>query len=230
MKTVAIIAFLITSTILLNGQSIEKNFIDQNYIEVTGKAQMDISPDIFFVQIQISEKDSKPKTSIDESEKAMITKLKDIGIDEDKDLSVNDLSSNFQKHLVGKPDINVSKDYVLIVHNTKSLFKVFTSLESIGISNSRILKVESSKIIEYRNEVKIKAIQAAKEKASMLATAINQTIGRAIFIQENNQWQTYSRTSNTMLSNSILEEPSEQNIDYEKITIDYSILVRFELK
>jgi len=184
----------------------------------------------FYVQIQISEKDSKSKISINESEKAMITALKDIGINVDKDLSVNDLSSNFQKHVLGKPDINVSKDYVLTVHNTNTLFKVFTSLESIGISNSRILKVESSKIIEYRNEVKVRAIQAAKEKASMLATAINQTIGRAIFIQENNQWQTSSRASNTMFENSISEDSSEQNIDYEKITIDYSILARFELK
>ncbi len=191
---------------------------------------MDISPDNFSILIQISEKDSKPKISIEESEKAMISKLKDIGIDVIKDLAINDLSSNFQQRLLGKPDITVSKEYVLTVHNTNTLFKVFTGLESIGISNSRILKVESSKIIEYRNEVKIKAILAAKEKASMLVSAINQTIGRAIFIQENNQWQTSSRASNTMFANSISEEPSEQNMDYEKITIDYSILVRFELK
>jgi uncharacterized protein len=229
MKTIYIIAILLSSTFLLSAQ-IEKNFIDQNYIEVTGKAQMDISPDIFYVQIQISEKDSKSKISIDESEKAMIAKLKEIGIDMNKDLSVNDLSSSFQKHLIGKADINVSKEYVLTVHNTNTLFKVFTGLESVGISNSRLLKVESSKIIEYRNEVKIKAIQAAKEKASMLATAINQTIGRAIFIQENNQWQTSSRNSNIMFANSISDKSSEENIDFEKITIDYSILARFELK
>jgi len=230
MKRLFLTTLLASLALLLQSQTSEKNFIDQNYIEVSGKAQMKIIPDMFNVRIQISEKDSKPKTSIEELEKTMISKFKDIGIDVSKDLSINDLSSSFQRHLIAKTDISVSKEYLLTVNNTNTLFKVFTVLESIGISNTRVTKVESSKIEEYRNEVKVKAVKAAKDKAAMLASAINQTIGRAIFIQENSQYQTSERMTNAVFLNAPPEEETDQSLDFEKINIEYSVLVRFELK
>ena len=231
MKKLIITSLLITSSLMLNSQSVEKNFIDQNYIEVTGKAQMEITPDVFYLQILVSEKDPKTKVSLSETEQKMISKLKEIGIDVSKDLAIKDLSSSFQAHFLAKTDILLSKEYRLKLFDTKTLGKVFSELEAIGISNVRILKVESSKILEYRNEVKVNAIKAAKEKASLLATAINQTIGRALYIMENNQYQTYSRASNSINSNSIqMDEINSETLDFEKISFDYSVLVRFELK
>jgi len=48
---------------------------------------------------------------------------------------------------------------------------------------------------------------------------------------ENNQYQTYSRASNSINSNSIqMDEINSETLDFEKISIDYSVLVRFELK
>jgi uncharacterized protein len=73
----------------------DKNFIDQNYIEVQGKSEMEIIPDMIYLRILISEKDSKNKTSITEIEKQMIAKLEGMGFNLQKDLAIKDLASNF---------------------------------------------------------------------------------------------------------------------------------------
>lgn len=42
-------------------QTGEKNFIDQNYVEVTGTAELEIVPDEIYLRIVISEKDKGKK-------------------------------------------------------------------------------------------------------------------------------------------------------------------------
>ncbi|MEN8250358.1 MAG: SIMPL domain-containing protein [Bacteroidota bacterium] len=214
----------------------DKNFIDQNYIEVTGKSEMEISPDLIYLQILINEKDNKNKIPISELEKKMADKLKEIGIDISKDLMVKDISSNFKYYLLAKDKILLSKEFQLLVRDAKTASRVFIELEKIGISNISIEKLDHSKIVDFRKEVKINAIKAAKEKAQLLAEAINQGVGRALYILEQDQ-----RFYDNMNSNSIVvrgyasdslygSRAPELDIDFEKIKLEYSILCRFELK
>jgi uncharacterized protein YggE len=233
MKRTSVFLILLASSLFINAQIGEKNFIDQNYIEVTGKAEMEITPDLIHLKILISEKDSKTKSPISETEKKMIDKLKEIGVDVSKDLAVKDLVSNFKVYFLIKSDIILSKEYQLRVHDAKTAGKVFIELEKLGISNVSIDKIENSKIEQYRNEVKINAIKAAREKALALASAINQTIGKAIFVQENDGIQTQYKTSNIMIRGTSAiygSSASDVDIDFEKIPLEYSVLTRFELK
>ncbi|GAP43365.1 uncharacterized conserved protein YggE, contains kinase-interacting SIMPL domain [Lentimicrobium saccharophilum] len=216
-------------------QSSEKNFIDFNYIEVTGKAEMEISPDLIYLKILLNEKDNKNKISISEMEQQMADKLSEIGIDISKDLLVKDISSNFKYYLLTKNEILLAKEYQVIVRDAKTASKVFIELEKIGISNVSIDQLDNSKITEYRKEVKMEAIKAAKEKAQSLAMAINQDIGRAIYIQELNNSYVDNRASNFVVrgyasSNIYGSRASDLDIDFEKIRLEYSILCRFELK
>jgi hypothetical protein len=233
MKKALSFLILLTSSLIINAQTSEKNFIDQNYIQVTGKAEMEITPDIIFIKILISEKDSKTKGPISDTEQKLINKLTDLGIDVSKDLAIKDLVSNFQVYFLVKSDIVLSKEYQLKVYDAKTVGKVFVELEKIGISNVSIDKLENSKIDQYKREVKINAIKAAKEKAQALVSAIDQTIGRAIFIKENDVIQTQYKTSNMMVRGSSTiygSRASNIDIDFEKIPIEYSVEVRFELK
>src|SRR5690606_22168847 len=81
-------------------------------------------------------------------------------------------------------DVLQSKEYQIIVKDGKATGQVFLALDDIGITNAKIEKLESSKIDEYRREVKLKAIKDAKEKARLLTEAIGQKAGKALFIQE----------------------------------------------
>ncbi len=95
------ISTLILTFIILTGygQETGKNFIDQNYIEVTGHADNEVVPDKIFLKFFINEKDFKNQT-LSEVETKMIQKLMEIGIDVDKKLAVKDFVINFQNYWI----------------------------------------------------------------------------------------------------------------------------------
>lgn len=102
---------LFTVTILTGyGQEPGKNYIDQNYIEVTGYAEKQITPNRIYLKILINEKDIKGKT-LEQIEKSMMAKLQDIGIDVSKDLVIKDFISNFKNYWILKSDILLTKEY-----------------------------------------------------------------------------------------------------------------------
>ncbi len=238
MRNILIILTLLLSTSLM-AQVDGKNFIDQNYIEVIGKAEMEIIPDEIYLKIVINEKEIKGKTLAD-VERSMFDKLKELGFDLSKDLALKDLISNFQYYWFIKSDIILSKEYQLLVKDAKTAGKVFVELQKLGISNASIDRVENSKIFDYRRDVKIMAIKAAQEKAKALTLAINQDIGRAIYIQE---LENLNATANALqgraaginvrgYSNAAIygSRAAEPEIEFEKIRLEYNVLVRFELK
>jgi hypothetical protein len=139
-------AFLLTVAISTFSQTAEKNFIDQNYIEVTGVAEMEITPDLIYVDIVLSENDNKNKMSLPETESKMIEKLKEIGIDVIKDLSVRDFTSSFKDYWISKTDVMLTMEYLLLLRDAKLLQKVFTELKKLGISNLSINRFDHSRI------------------------------------------------------------------------------------
>lgn len=236
-----IFGLLIITSLTGFAQTGEKNFIDLNYIEVTGNAEMDVIPDMIYLKIILSDKDNKNKESIDNLEKLMFAKLTEIGVDINKDLSIKDFASNFKTYWISKTDIILTKEYQLIVNDAKLLQKMYTEFQKLGISNVTIDKLDHSKIVQFRKEVKINAIKAAKEKAESLTEALNQTIGKAIYIQEidyvnpylSNALQGRAAGVNIRIrgqSSFSSNDTSFPEIEFEKINLQYSILVRFELK
>lgn len=232
-----LIGFILLISTVINAQTGDKNFIDQNYIEVIGKSEMEITPDLIYLKVILNEKDTKNKISIPELESKMIEKLKEIGIDISKDLLIKDISSNFKHYLLTKNEILLSKEYQILVHTGKSASQVFIELEKIGISNVSIDRLENSNIVQFRKDVKVNAIRSAKEKAESLTSALGQNVGRALFIQEIENGLNNSRASNSIMirgvSSSIYGAKAPTPVldfDFEKIKIEYSILCRFELK
>ena len=231
MKRLLFVLFLIPFAVF--GQRGEKNFIDQNYIEVMGKAEMEVSPDEIYIAITISEKDTRNKVSVAQLEEKMIGKLKEIGVDVSADLVIKDLTSSFKSYLLLKNDIMLTKEYQLLVHNGKMAGQVFIELEKIGVSNVVVERVDHSKMEQFRREVKVSAIKAAKEKALELTQAIGQTAGRALFIREIDMPSYRPSTANVMIrgySNSGSGKIAAPEMDFEKIKIEYSVQCYFELK
>ena len=228
-----------TITILTGyGQETGKNFIDQNYLEVTGHAEKEVTPDRIYLKFFINEKDFKNQT-LSDIEAKMIQKLKEIGIDVDKNLAIKDFVSNFQNYWILKSDIRLIKEYELLVNDAKTAGTVFLEFEKLGISSISIDRLENSEIDKYELEVKVDAMKSAQEKAKAIATSINQDIGRAILIQEN---PTYLRVENALQGRlagiqirgvASLKQSSSvggANIEFEKIKLEYNIIARFELK
>ena len=62
----------------------------------------------------------------------------------------------------------------------------FAEILQTGVSAVSSVKFESSKLRENKDRAREMAMKAAKEKATAMAAAVGQTIGRAIKITEGN--------------------------------------------
>ena len=163
-----------------------KSFIDLPYVETTVKVDTLVIPDRIYLTIVISEKDTKGKISVEELEKRMANKLTSIGIDLSKQLSLNDLSSNFKKYFLKQQEVLKAKSYTLLVYDAKTAGKVIVELENTEISNVFLDKTEYSKIEQLKLELKSKAILKAKSNAIFMTEPLGQKVGKAIFISDNN--------------------------------------------
>lgn len=235
MKKLLIITFLIQFSML--AQYGQKNFIDQNYIEVTGKVETEIIPNEIYITIIINEEDKRGKISVEEQENFILQKLKASGINIEKQLSVLDFMGNYTKHFFKKNEVTKSKKYQLLIHNTNNLSQIFQTLDEINISNVSISKVDHTDMEKFRKETKLKALKVAKEKANNYAEVIEQTIGKALFIQEqkNSAYNNRNYSLNTL--NEVVvgygyskKTETKNNLSFQKIKITALILVRFELK
>lgn len=215
----------------------EKNFIDKPYLEVQGKADTLVTPNRIYIDVLISEKDVKGKKSVEELENDMLTKLKSLGIDVDKNVAMQDMMSNYKKFFLKQTDIQKSKSYSILVYDAKTTAKVFIGLEEIGLSNVRIDKLEYSEERKLQLLMNSKAIENAKANAVSFTKPLGQTVGKAIYVgnifegvaKKNYTGSTIKIRGFANLYGSRAME-YDTNIEFEKITISSEIGVRFALE
>lgn len=232
MRKYLITCALTCFSLILNAQN-QKNFIDQNYIEITGTAKKQVVPDEIYISITLTEKNHKK--TIEEQERMLLANLKSLGVDLDKDFSVSNFKGNYTRHFLKRNEVEKIKQYQLIVHDGSMLSKTFTVLDQLNITNANITKVDHSEIEKIRRQTKINSLKAAKEKAAQYAEAIDQKIGKALFIQENDPSNYYPNYKNKGFntSNTIVAQGYASTIDelaFQQITVTASVLTRFELK
>lgn len=228
------ITLLITALFFfLVGMAQEKNFIDCNYIEITGRAQAEVAPDEIYLNITINEKENKGKISLEKQEREMFKKLTSLNIDLEKNMTVLDMNSFFEKYILKKDRILLTKSYVLKVGSADMTAKVFTALEETGISEVSIAKTSLSNVEKVREGVMEKAAVNAKEKAVLLANALGRKVGKAIFIQNYDNYSIMVRGVQSMSKMSMAESSDgfiSPVLEFEKIKFEHSVLVRFELE
>jgi len=102
---ILLLVTLLTSTVTLS-QNGEKNFIDRPYIEVTGEIETEVIPDEIYLNITINENDKKGKVSVEEQENQMISTLKSLKIDLEKDFSVLDFDGFYKRKFLATNEMN----------------------------------------------------------------------------------------------------------------------------
>ena len=229
-------AFLFLFQALIVSAQFQKNFIDENYIELTGSSQLEITPNEIYLNIVINEANKKLKLSVEKQEALMINELNKNNIKLEENFRVKDFTSSYKYYFFKQTDIHKSKTYELKVSTSKELGKVYESLEKIGISNITITKVDHTEIEDFKLETKVKAIKMAKTKANKYAGAIGQTIGKAIHIQEQNvnTTQNFNQLNEVVIrgagSISKSKKFNFENLEFSNIIINAKVHVKFQLK
>lgn len=222
------VALFVLSSTFSFSQSGQKNFIDQPYIEVTGTAETEIIPNEIYLRITLDENDKKGRISVEKQENKMLSKLRALSIDLKKNLSVLDFDGYYKKKFLATNEVIKIKRYQLMVTDGKTLGEVYRVLDEIDISNISIIRVSHSEIEKHKRETKLKALKAAKEKANGYAAAIGQTIGKALYIRENQNYS-YSNTNNVLGRGYASEIENIENLNFKVITLTASIMARFIL-
>jgi uncharacterized protein YggE len=234
MKKITTLILLIIAT---KSISQTKTFIDLPYIETSAKVDTLVIPDRIYLNISISEKDTKGKVSVEELESKMNEKFKSMGINIETQLSLNDLGSNYKKYFFKQQDILKNKNYTLLLYDAKISGKVLIALEEMEISNVFLEKTEYSKVDKMILTLKSKAIEKAKSQAIAMTKPLNQKVGNAIFISDYNAEILRGlagsasgiriRGTNSI---SAKKEYVPADIEFEKIKIETEINVKFKLE
>ncbi|GGC86904.1 hypothetical protein GCM10011508_12650 [Flavobacterium lutivivi] len=238
MKNLKIFSSAIAMLFCIVALGQEKNFIDKPYLEVQGKADTLVTPNRIYIDVLISEKDVKNKKSVEELESDMLSKLKTLGIEE-KNITMQDMMSNFKKFFLKQTEIQKAKSYSILVYDAKTTAKVFIGLEEVGISNIRIDKLEHSDEKKLELLMNSKAIENAKANAISFTKPLGQTIGKAIFIGDVSKGVLKRNLAGSVAGVTIRGNASlygsramnyDTNIEFEKINISSEIDVRFALE
>lgn len=205
------------------------------YIEVVGTGEMEVIPDQIYISFTLKERyDGKKKIELEDQEKEMKKRMMKLGIDLN-DLQLADASSDYIKIKRKKEDVIASKDYLLKVSSTKTLGQVFDLLDEINAFNADIQRVDHSDIKNFRKQVKMMAVQAAKEKAGYLLEAIGESIGKPLFIQERENYDEFQPFRKSALMANVTMEAAGQDanlpeLSFQKIKLKYSVFARFAIK
>ena len=100
-----------------------------------------------------------------------------------------------------------------------------------------IAKTSHTDIEKIRRETKLKALKVAKEKASDYASAINQTLGKALFIKEipkiiNNNYSNGLNTLNEVVVTAYGRKSKQekvQDLNLKTIIVSETVLAKFIL-
>jgi uncharacterized protein len=221
-------------------------FINNPYpktISVTGSASMEVIPDEIYVNVELSEYQKKgdPKKDLETIKAQFLESCKTVGIP-DSLVSIASYSGNSNYYMIRKKkknnDLLANIIYQVKFKSSKLMDDLVEKLDDNATQSFQIVSVSHSNIIEYRQQLKIKAMQAAKAKGIYLTEAIGEKLGEAITVNEPNEWQpniydnNYARlnvNANYLMADSV-RVPDSQEIDFKKLKLKYEVSIVFALK
>jgi uncharacterized protein YggE len=218
--------------------------IKQKTINVSGVAEMEVVPDEIYVQVDLREYDKRAggKIDIETIKDNFIKAALSIGIKE-TDISVQGYQGTdgnywwIKKNKKKNPDMKAGITYQVKLGSTKKMDELVQKLDDEATQNFFISRVSHSKIQDYKKQLKIQAVQAAKEKAAYLAEAINEKAGEALTINEPNEVMFYPQPvyanrvmkAEEMATDNAGGEP-EPVIDFKKMKLKFEVNATFALK
>ena len=198
-------------------------------VAVNGQSQIRVLPDEIYLSIRLDESDTKGRLPIEEQRRKMFSALKRAGVDAEKQLSVQDMSSSYFRR---SRSLEATL-YELKLSSADAVRKVFDELDAVGITNVNVTRTSHSNMDGLRSEARQKAIQNAQQRARELAEAIGQSIGACYEISDyTTSVQPVYRKNMLMATATAMDTvaaEAEPDVQFEQIEISYSVSAKFYL-
>jgi uncharacterized protein YggE len=230
--TTAILAFFITGVFAQAPNPYPKT------INVNGSADMEITPDEIYVIVTLKEYEKKGtgKIGLEKIKTEFLNSCTSVGLP-DSVITIASYEGNLLKKKRSKEELYATISYQVKFNNSKKMDELVNKLDDEATQSFDVARVSHSKLQEYRKQVRILAIKAAKEKAAYLTEAVGESLGTAVTITENNQtwvqpqYFNISQTSNVMARASLNSSyNSEDGVDFRKIKVFMEVNVVFAIK
>ena len=236
MKTLIILFAIILTSGIARSQNTSNETL--RFIEVTGSSELEIDPDEIRFEIGIEEywkeefekktefKDYKTKVPIAEIESQLLADLAKIGILKES-IVVKEVGNYWRNR--GK-EFMISKQLEITLFDFKKVEEITNSIDTKGINFMVIKELKNKNMTEYRKQVKIEALKAAKTKAAYLLESINKQVGDVISITELTENNVFGGSQNAS-SNMVMATADISGIEsVKKIKLRYEMKVKFEIK
>ncbi len=203
----------------------------ENYIQVTGVSEIEIVPNQIYLTIVLDESDSKGRQAIENQRREMVNALKKIGINTEKSLTMEDMSSSYFK----RGNTLSKASYQLLLTSSEQVVKVYDALAVLNISDVNITRVSHTDIEQFKSKCRKEAMINAKTVASELAEAVGQTIGACIYIYDSNRGVTPTYYNDRIVMRSMAKVANEEAvieeepIEFKKIKLNYSVNAKFRI-
>lgn len=206
-------------------------------IEVTASAEMEITPDEIYFNISLREyyKTKTSKVDISTLEAQLQKAVQAAGIPKENFTIENVYGYNgvqwWKKKKVTE-DFLARKQYRLKLADLKKINGILAAVDEEGIESVNIASFNHSKMEEFRKQVKINALKAAKTKAEYLVAAADEKLDGVLEIQEI-QTDNYSDARPMMMANARFaagDAAPESDIDVKTIKIRGEMRVVYKIK
>lgn len=205
-------------------------------VSVTGTAEMEIVPDEIYVNIELQEyqKKGESKRDIASIRNQFLQACTAAGIP-DSLISIVSYAGNTNYYTIRKKqkttDLMAGITYQIKFSNPKLIDELISKLDDDATKNFQIAKLSHSRLTQIRRELKVKAVQAAKEKAGYLAEAVGEKVGEAVSINETSDWEAQPFSQYNMMANQMMAgAPETAAVDFKKMKLSFTINAVFALK
>ena len=205
-------------------------------IEVTGSAEIEITPDEIYLDIALREfKNKTVKVEMATLEAQLQKAVKEAGIPASDLTIANVFGTNYDNWWSKKkkdPDFMARKQYRLKLSNLDKVNDILGAVDAEGIESVNISSYTHSKMEDYRKQVKTKALQAAKAKATYMLEGIGSTIDGVLEVQEINT-DNYADVPPAVFANSFARAANAESADassFKKIKVRAEVRAVFFIK
>jgi uncharacterized protein YggE len=223
-KTLLLAAFILVPLLTLSqAQPLVKK------IEVNGEAEMEITPNEIHFRIVLKEYlDGRKKVEMNKLESQLVKALKAEDLADD-DLTVESISGyNWNWKKQRSEEFLATKNFKLKVSDLRKMNDLLERLDQRGINSVSIASYTHSNLEQYQKELKLKALQNAKEKAAFLLSGIDETLGGVLEVSEINQPQVPIYRAQTMELAS--DSNYQSDLEFNSIKITAEIRAMFEIR
>lgn len=202
---------------------------DQRFIEVAGVGEVRIDPNAILLSIDLREyKRDGTIISVAELDARLKQILDSLGIRAD------DLEPGMSDQRSLSAPAASGEEYRLRLTNPDAFSPLAATLREAGVYSVEVIEATHTDMEKYENEARVRSINNAREKALLLAAASSTKLGRILQIREVEMGTPRSMTMRPRpmgpRSSARGDRPPKMaGVEFEPITINYKVIVRFTI-